>query len=488
MVAAMAVLLWKTKEKEYALPFEGTPLLAELLCRHGLAIPSPCGGRGVCGKCAVVLEGAVSSPDEKEAQCGHRLACRAVLLGDAWGKPLAKRDFAAVEGTSYLPRKALAEISAAVDIGTTTLAVRVFREDGSLLGEAAGMNPQRSYAADVIGRIHASMKGNAKELQNAVSEGICRLLEKACGKGDCTPKDIASYVVTGNTAMLYLLIGRSPASIAAYPFRSDTLFGNTWELFGKPAYLPPCMNAFVGADITCALLASGICEKEEIALLCDVGTNGEMALWKDGRLYVTSTAAGPAFEGAEISRGCGYIPGAIDRVWVAGGRLYAHTVGEKPAVGICGSGLLDAVACFLELEELDETGAMDGDFLPIAGDVTLTQKDVRALQLAKAAIAAGIEILLARAGVKEQEIAAVYLAGGFGTHLSPESAVKIGLLPRSFAGKTIPMGNAALQGACMLLEDPSSKDLCHGIAAKAIHVELGGNPEFNNAFMKHMLF
>ncbi len=485
----MSVFHWKTRQKEYTLPFEGTPKVADLLRAHGLLVPAPCGGKGTCGKCAVVLEGAVSAPNEAEKKAGVRLACRAVLLGEAWGGPLREDTaFAHIEGTDYRPDTPLQGISAAIDIGTTTVALKVFDTDGSLLGEASGLNPQRAYAADVIGRIDAALKGKQTELQREILDCIDNLLSIACQAGGIEKEEITSFVVTGNTAMLYLLTGRSPASIATFPFRSETLFGETWELFGKPAYLPPCMNAFVGADITCALLASGMCEKEETALLCDVGTNGEIALWKDGKLYVTSTAAGPAFEGAEVSCGCGYIPGAVDRLWVANGKLYAHTVGEKPAVGICGSGLLDAVACFLELEELDETGVMDGDFLPIAGDVTLTQKDVRALQLAKAAIAAGIEILLARAGVKEQEIAAVYPAGGFGTHLSPESAVKIGLLPRSFAGKTIPMGNAALQGACMLLEDPSSKDLCHGIAAKAIHVELGGNPEFNNAFMKHMLF
>lgn len=485
----MPVLHWKTAQKEYTLLFEGTPKVADLLREQGIPFPAPCGGKGTCGKCAVVLEGAVSAPNEAEKKAGCRLACQAVLLGEAWGAPLREdAPFARVEGTDYRPDTPLQGISAAIDIGTTTVALKVFGEDGSLLGEASGLNPQRVYAADVIGRIDAALKGKGEELQNAILDRMDTLLAAACQAGGIEKEDIVSFAVTGNTAMLYLLTGRSPASIATFPFRSETLFGETWELFGKPAYLPSCMNAFVGADITCALLASGMCEKEETALLCDVGTNGEIALWKDGKLYVTSTAAGPAFEGAEISRGCGYIPGAVDRLWMANGKLYAHTVGDLPAVGICGSGLLDAVACFLESEELDETGAMDGDFLPIAGDVTLTQKDVRALQLAKAAIAAGIEILLARAGVKEREIADVYLAGGFGTHLSPESAVKIGLLPRSFLGKIIPLGNAALQGACMLLGDPAPREKCNSLAASSIHVELGGSADFNDAFVEHMFF
>jgi len=480
----MPILHWKTTQKEYTLPFEGAVTVADLLRKQGIPFPAPCGGKGTCGKCAVVLQGAVSTPNEAEKKAGCRLACQALLLGETWGSPLREdAPFAHVEGTDYRPDTPLQGISAAVDIGTTTIAVKVFDADGSPVGDASALNPQGVYAADVIGRIDAALKGHGEALQSAVIGEIQALLQQAGGG-----KEIASLVVTGNTAMLYLLTGRSPASIATFPFRSETLFGETWELLGKPAYLPPCMNAFVGADITCALLASGMCEKEETALLCDVGTNGEIALWKDGKLYVTSTAAGPAFEGAEVSHGCGYIPGAVDRLWVANGKLHAHTVGEKPAIGICGSGLLDAAACLLELEELDETGAMDGDFLPIAGDVTLTQKDIRALQLAKAAIAAGMEILLARAGVKEQEVVAVYLAGGFGTHLSPESAVKIGLLPRSFLGKIIPLGNAALQGACMLLGDSASEETCRSLAASAIHVELGGSADFNDAFVEHMFF
>ena len=278
------------------------------------------------------------------------------------------------------------------------------------------------------------------------------------------------------------------AAIAAAPFASETLFGETTHLLGREAYLPPCINAFVGADTVCALLASGMCEKDETALLCDVGTNGEIALWKDGKLYVTSAAAGPAFEGGEISRGCGYIPGAVDRVWVANGKIFAHTVEDKPAVGICGSGLLDAVACFLEIEEIDETGAMDGEFLPLAGDVGLTQQDIRALQLAKAAIRAGIECLLSRAGVTAEEVATVYLAGGFGTHLSPESAAAIGMLPRCLKSKTVPLGNAALQGACMLASTPALREKCRSLAANAIHVSLGGREDFNKAFLNYISF
>jgi uncharacterized 2Fe-2S/4Fe-4S cluster protein (DUF4445 family) len=259
------------------------------------------------------------------------------------------------------------------------------------------------------------------------------------------------------------------------------------ELLGKTVYLPPCMHAFVGADLTCAVLASGMTDRDETALLCDIGTNGEIALWRNDRLYVTSVAAGPAFEGGEISCGCGYIPGAIDKVWAANGRIYVHTMENKPAVGLCGSGLLDAVAAFLETGDLDKDGLMEGNFLQI-DSIKLTQKDIRKAQLAKAAVATGIEMLLKRSGTAESDIDRVYLAGGFGTHLSPVSASAIGMIPRSFVSKAVPMGNAALQGACMLAENRNLRAKAERIAALATHVELGGSEDFNTAFVEHMNF
>ena len=251
------------------------------------------------------------------------------------------------------------------------------------------------------------------------------------------------------------------------------------------------MDAFVGADITCAVLACGMTERDEISLLCDVGTNGELALWKNGTLYVTSAAAGPAFEGAEISSGCMGITGAIDRVYAANGRVYAHTIGDAPAVGICGSGLLDAVAAFLDTEQIDETGAIEDNalFLTAGGNtVTLTQGDIRAVQLAKGALASAIEVLLLHADVRAEQVDKVYLAGGFGTKLSVASAVRIGMLPRAFLDKTVAIGNAALAGAAMLLSDDDTKQKAARLASLAKPIELGGNEQFNDLFVEHMMF
>ena len=248
------------------------------------------------------------------------------------------------------------------------------------------------------------------------------------------------------------------------------------------------MNAFVGADITTAVLASGMCQKDEVSLLCDIGTNGEMALWKDGVLYVTSTAAGPAFEGAGISCGCGSVRGAIDRVWLENDKICVHTLGDAEAVGVCGSGLIDAIAAGLESEQIDETGAMDDDELVLSGDVALEPQDVRAVQLAKAAIAAGMEMLAETAGIPMEDIKTLYIAGGFGSHLNVESAVKIGLLPEVLSDRAKILGNAALSGAVQVLLDRNARGTLSDIAAKSQHVNLGGNPKFNEKYIDMMFF
>lgn len=208
-----------------------------------------------------------------------------------------------------------------------------------------------------------------------------------------------------------------------------------------------------------------MCARSETALLCDVGTNGEIALWKDGTLYVTSTAAGPAFEGAGISCGCSSITGAIDRVWAEDGCLQNHTIADVPAVGLCGSGLIDALAVLLQLEIMDETGALDDGEVVLEPGVVLLQKDIRAVQLAKAAIAAGISTLLEVSHTSCEEVAHFYLAGGFGSHLNVENAAAIGLFPAALTSKVHVLGNAALAGAAQILLDQSSLTEIRQIAA-----------------------
>ncbi|MBR4888593.1 MAG: DUF4445 domain-containing protein [Clostridia bacterium] len=482
----MAELTIFQQGRTMVVPFEGTPVLDEVLVAAGVQTPHPCGGRGSCGKCVVTLSGAVSEPNAAEQKAGVRLSCQAVLFGDAQViLPDAAEDSQIETETGEQPEELCpmtGDYGAAVDIGTTTIAVKVYDlHTGACIGTAAELNPQGAVAADVMGRIEAAMKGELQRMQNQVTEAIDRLLKKACAV--CPD----AMVVTGNTTMLYLLTGKDPTCLSRAPFVADTLFDTEQEICGIRTYLPACMNAFVGADITCAVLASGMCNGEETALLCDIGTNGEMALWKDGKLYVTSTAAGPAFEGAGISCGCGSVRGAIDKVWLEDDELKVHTLGDVPAVGVCGSGLLDAVAAGLALEAIEETGAMDDD-LELSNGIALEPKDIRAVQLAKAAIAAGMQTMLEEANVPVEEVKTLYIAGGFGSHLRVESAVAIGLLPEELADRTCVLGNAALSGAARALLNQNERQLLSAIAAGSSHVNLGGNPRFNENYVDNMFF
>ena len=493
--------------------------LSELLEREGISHPHPCGGRGTCGKCAVRIEGALSPLTAAELKAGTRLSCQTTLLGDATltvsegtkmqiegtdngdtpvksdrqrrHAPLNPNDGDAPTVSSSTDDKDAPIRSdrqrrhAAVDIGTTTVVVQVYDDVGRLCGSAAELNPQSSVAADVMGRINAALNGKAELLQQQILETLKRLLHEAAGEHY---EHLKKMVITGNTTMLYLLTGRNPESLATAPFEADHLFDGETEILGIPTLLPPCISAFVGADITCALLASGICEGHETALLCDIGTNGELALWHNGTLTVTSTAAGPVFEGAGIVKGMLGQSGAIESVTFENGKLVCRTIDGLPARGICGSGLIDAVAAGLEAELIDDTGFLEEDPLPLMDGICLYGQDVRSLQLAKSAVASGIGALLHYADLAPKDIARCVIAGGFGKHLNLKSASRIGILPGTLAENADVIGNAALAGAAMLLLHPEIREQARSLAQKAKHIELGGDPTFNELYIENMMF
>ena len=473
--------------------FEGTVTLSQVLAEAGFAMAQPCGGRGVCLKCAVLsLTGEVSAPTLAETKAGVRLACQARLFGDCAVTLPATNPWIAIETDGVaveLGDPMAGRYGAAVDLGTTTLAARVYElSTGQELAQRAGVNPQTAIAADVMGRISAAMAGELARLTAMARDAIEQILAEACA--DAGIRGVDALCVAGNTVMFYLLTGRNPRALAAAPFAADCLFGGeeAQPLAGARLYLPPCAGAFMGADLTCAALATGLCDQPETVLLADIGTNGELMLWHRGALYAASTAAGPAFEGGEISQGCGGIAGAIDKVWVEQGRLGAHVIGGGRAKGICGSGLLDAIAALLTLGHVDETGAADAASYTLCDGVCLTAGDIRAVQLAKAAIAAGMETLLAAAGTTPADVKRLDLAGGFGNRLSVASAVAVGLIPAAFAGKAHAVGNASLTGASALLLDTRLRRKAAQIASSAKIVQLGGDPGFERRFFAAMAF
>ncbi|MBR5559333.1 MAG: DUF4445 domain-containing protein [Oscillospiraceae bacterium] len=484
-----------------ALNAQNGQLLSDVLKLGGMVAVFPCGGNGKCGRCKVMAEGSLEAPGAAEQQAlgeeinnGIRLACMTRVLGDcSVSLPRGKIE-AVTKGviSDYVREPLYANCGAAIDIGTTTIAAQLW-QDGKVAAEYSMLNPQATFGADVISRIQAALDGRLPELQKSVAQAIKETVLAMGEKVGMLPETV---VITGNTAMLHFLASEDPAPLSAAPFHANRLFGEwvsaadigiTDDRLNCRFYLTPCFSAFVGGDISTAVLASDMLKKDEISLLVDIGTNGEMALLKDGRLLCCSTAAGPVFEGAQISCGMQGKPGAIDHVDIADGAMRYTTIGGEKPIGLCGSGLVDCIAALIELEQLDETGFLEDD-VELAPGVVLTPQDIRMVQLAKGAICAGITTLCDTAGISLQEVSTLYIAGGFGAKLDIESAAAIGMIPAELAPKAKVIGNAALAGASMLLESAPLLDYCRTFIGESEMLELSANPLFAQNYMEAMMF
>lgn len=467
--------------------------LRELLAFHSIPHDHPCGGLGSCALCRVRVEGEVSEPNVREREAGSRLSCQLQLLGDALCVLPEQNEPSDTVCVSLEPLAqhsgSTLRFGAAVDLGTTTIELILCElATGKTICMLKTLNPQRSFAHDLMGRLGAALEGYGAILQSLVLEKLRELLTQACSTTGIAMDSLESMVLTGNTAMLYLLTGRNPSNLARAPFAADHLFDHDIEVLGIPTYLPPCVSAFVGADFTCALLSSGLMRESSTQLLVDMGTNAEMALWKDGQLVVCSAAAGPCFEGVGISCGCSYAEGAVNTVWAQDGQLAYSVVGKGPARGLCGSGLIDAVAAGLDLGLLDAYGKLQESCLEICEGVELSQEDIGSFQLAKAAIAAGMQSLLDETDTAADEVSRLVLAGGFGSGLNADSAAVVGLFPSLPADCYEVIGNAALDGARALLIKPEARESLAAYASLARCIELGGKPRFNESYIEHMIF
>ena len=507
--AAMNIVTVTINGKEHK-AFENTRI-SELMSISGAAIDMPCAGLGKCGKCLVIVKGKVSPPStrERELLCdeqiskGVRMACMTYALGDCEviGVSDEKRgEQVALSGSleSLIPNAPMFKnYGAAVDIGTTTVALSLYGKGGKLLAKEGVRNPQRSFGADVISRMQRACEGHSEELSLAVAGAIEHSLCKCAESAGIDPLQIDAMVIVGNTAMLSLLTKTDTSSMLTAPFTPKRLFGEyiSPEELGftllspdMKIYLPPCISAYIGADTVSALLACGMNKKGEPTLFCDIGTNGEMALISKGRIYCASAAAGPAFEGAGISSGSPAIDGAISSVSIVNGRLSATVIGKIEAESICGSGIIDALACLLALEELDETGALENGIVRIDGNVTVDQEDIRALQLAKSAIHAGMRTLMRTVGINAEEIEALLIAGGFGSYVNVKNASAIGLIPSALKERTQTLGNAALEGGAMLLLDSLRMEELYELVHRCEVIELTANPIFFEEYMDRMTF
>lgn len=497
---------------------EAETLLSALLSAGVSGVESPCGGSGRCRKCGVIVSGAVCSLETgrvRSAAGEELLACRYAPAGDCLVSVKAREAMRVVTAGAGPIGVAGAGLGAAVDIGTTTVAAFLYDlAEGRRLCAAGERNAQRGYGADVISRITACAAGKLPALRDAVREQIAALIGRLCREAGRDPAGIKRISIAGNTVMEHLFDGLDPSGIGVAPFTPQSLFGD-WRssrlcLPGLDAaaevYLCPCLTGYVGGDITAGLMAAGADRAESLWLYVDIGTNGEMALGDRNGFLTCATAAGPAFEGAEIVCGMEAAAGAIDRVWAENGGVRVHVIGEGKARGLCGSGLIDAAAALLELGAIDETGRLaEAGELPwplnerlftlpdgsrafrLQDPVYLAARDIRQVQLAKAAIRAGADTLLSRRGKTTEEIDALVIAGGFGSFLDKKSALRVGLIPPVAPERIRHVGNAAGAGAALALA-PGGERRLQALAERCESIELSASGEFMERYIERMTF
>lgn len=398
----------------------------------------------------------------------------------------------------------------AVDIGTTTMVAYLMNlSTGETVDVASALNPQRVYGGDVISRsdFASQSEANAQAMQRLVVDKLGGMIEDMARRKGVDLERIFHVVAVGNTTMMHLLCGLTTRNISVSPFIpavTDEITVPARELgFALPNALVtagPCVAGYVGADTVACVLDCGMDRARRLCLMVDIGTNGEIALGNREGIVCCSTAAGPALEGAHIKHGMGGVSGAISRVRLDSG-VELDVIGGGRAQGICGSGLVDAIAGMLDRGYIDEMGGMDEDELgELAGedegrpalrlteDIMITQRDVREVQLAKAAIAAGIETLVRQRGCSWDDIGALYLAGGFGNYIDRERAARIGLLPRQLLDRMRPVGNAAGAGAQRMLLSEAELDRASAIARGMTYLELSARPDFQELFVDGMCF
>lgn len=516
--------------------------LLEAAQSAGVELQAVCGGSGTCGHCRVrLVAGQLSpiTPDEREhfdegsLRQGWRLACRASVRSDATvaipAESLTSEQRVQVESEesrvevdhaiegAEASREHL-QVGLAVDLGTTKLAgYLVNLLTGETIAQQGLMNPQIAYGEDVISRISYADKSeeHRQQLNQAVLGGIDRLALVLCEQISIAPARIRRVVIAGNTAMHHLFAGLPVEQLGRAPYlpaqttAAELSASQVGLKFPSAAavYTPPNIAGYVGGDHVAMLLGVDIQNCESPTLAIDIGTNTELTLKAGNRLLTCSCASGPAFEGAHIHQGMRAAPGAIERVLLHNGSLQIYTIDRRPACGICGSGILDAIAVLLDADFLDTRGNFrknkpgvrlkherpefvlaDAHTAANGTEITVSRHDICEIQLAKAAIRAGIDALLEAGEVRAAELQNFIVAGAFGSYLDPQSAVRIGLFPPVSLERIRQVGNAAGLGARQMLASSAKRREAEELAAKVEYIELTNSPGFHEKFVKAMLF
>ncbi|MFA5065162.1 MAG: ASKHA domain-containing protein [Dehalococcoidia bacterium] len=503
-------------------------------CRENrIEIDSVCGGQGKCRSCRVRIEkGTVSPPapnelkklSHDELERGWRLACQTRPAGDLiiylppdkglTSTPAFKEELLARVVPNHRVRSTGRIYGVAVDLGTTKIAgYLIDLTDGCILSSCAVANPQAIYGDDVISRITYAMSSNdgGRKLQKKAIAAIDDLIGELCRSADCAPGLIIKVSICGNTAMHHLLLGLPVDQLARAPYlpwTKDPVDISANELGLKSAsdagvYLLPNIGGYVGGDHVAVLAATDAGNLKSATLIVDIGTNTEISLAGDDDITSVSCASGPAFEGGHIKHGMKASAGAIDKIVIKDGRVGYRTIGGHRPAGICGSGILDVVAQMSGAGIIDSGGRMHRDHplvrvnggqpeILIAGrdrsasdeDIVITQGDIRELQLAKAAIRTGINVLLRSADMVARDVRRVIIAGTFGNYIDIKSAIRVGMLPDLPLRRFSQVGNAAGAGACMVLVSTAARKKAEAMASRVKYLELADRPDFMELFVR----
>ena len=483
---------------EKNLKAEKGTLLLDLLAQNEILIASSCGGKGTCGKCKVEI----IQDDLNNATKEVVLSCKYQITSNITVKVNNLQSQGIIQSYSIdFETQNQKGLGIALDLGTTTLAAYLIDlETQKEIKTVSQMNKQAIYGSDVISRIEASSNGHLKNLQRITCNQINIIISSLLGE---SKERVSKILVSGNTTMLHLLLGVDPSPMGFAPFKPHFLSikrlkGRDIGINCEDIILMPSTSAFIGSDIVSGIISCDLINKKGVSLFIDIGTNGEIVLCDNGRLSACSTAAGPAFEGANIEMGMGAVPNAIDHIKLENGKLNYSTISGQ-AYGICGSGLIDLIAILIDSGIVDENGTFTqnnqsalSDYLRqdkfyITENVYITQNDIRQFQLAKSALCSGIITLLKENNLQAKTVDRVYLAGGFGFYLNKENAIKIGILPSELSNvKSI--GNSSGQGAKMCLANDKYLQKGQKVAKSIKIVDLTVNKTFVDNFIDNMSF
>jgi uncharacterized 2Fe-2S/4Fe-4S cluster protein (DUF4445 family) len=474
----------------------GTPLL-DLLPEYGIEFP--CGGEGTCLNCRIrILKGEMKTAAEFKALLRQkglgeewRLACKSIINQDVTLEVFSSDSLIPADNTSF-PFTPAEGYGIAVDLGTSTLVVHLLNlSTGHVTDAVTAVNKQSRFGADIMSRISYALDPvGLEKLCRLIREQLGKIIHEMIARNGCFPGKI---VMVGNTVMHHLFSKIDVTSLAHYPFTTSKGGKKSFRASELSWKLPedteivfmPVAGGFIGSDVVAGIMATGMDQSDELTVFVDLGTNGEIAVGNRHRILAASTAAGPAFEGMQISHGMRAVTGAISSVFPEGNRLGFHVIGNVSPRGICGSGLIDAVAVLRAAGKISESGQLlsgQAD-IAIARSIKLTQKDIYEVILAKAAVASGIHILLTLLKKSVHDVKKVFIAGGFGYFITVSHAVGIGLLEFPVE-KIVKAGNTALIGAKMFLFREENAEA--PILSKIHQIPLESQPEFQDVFFQKM--